>query len=146
MADEFVVKNASVSLSAVVPTLTFDVSSHTLSLASSGPFATSDGQEILLESDVDASFATYTTPYKNASFSVPGTLMYQSIKSIDGLSELTKKDSEAVVLKSSSGTITCSITLPAQDTSSGSPVPDPAPSYDLDFSFSDAGQSLSKSD
>lgn len=144
MADEIVVKGASVSLSAapsaggaVIVTTT-----HTLSTAGSGPFATGESKEIMLESDVDLSFVGYTTSYSKTPYA-GGTLMYQSLKSVSNLSELTKKNGEAVVLKKTTGTITCSLLSPAVDTNG---VTDTTPSYDLDFSFTDAAQTLAKSD
>lgn len=148
MADEVVVKGASVSLTAVIPALIFDVKTHTLSQAPSGAFASSESNEILLESDIDASFASYTTPYKFPPYSsTPGTLMYQSLKSVSQLSELTNKNGEPVVLKKTTGTITCSVTVPAIFTPpSSSPQTDSTTTYDLDFSFTDAAQTLTKSD
>lgn len=144
MAGEILVKTVSASLTPADPGVLIITSSHTLSLAPSGPFVTSEGNEVLLESDIDASFATYTTEYTTSEYNTPGKLMYQSLKSINGLSELTNKNGEAVVLKSSSGTITCSLLAPAQDPSI--PASDTTPTYDLDFSFSDAAQTVSKSD
>lgn len=147
MADEVAVKSASVSLKAVLPTLVIDVSSHTLSQAPSGVFAGSESNEILLKSDIDASFATFTTPYKFPPYmSTPGTLKYQSLKSVSNLSELTKKKGEPIVLNKTTGTITCSVTVPAILTTTAGPQTDATPSYDLDFSFTDAAQTLAKSD
>jgi hypothetical protein len=144
MADEVVVKGAGVSLSpapsaagAAIVTTT-----HTLSTAGSGPFATGESKEILLQSDIDLSFVGYTTSYSKATY-VGGTLMYQSLKSVSNLSELTKKNGEAVVLKKTTGTITCIPSPPANDPNAG---PDATLSYDLDFSFTDAAQTLAKSD
>lgn len=143
MADEVVVKGASVSLSPA-PSATgvaIITMTHTLSTATSGPFAASESKEILLESDIDASFAGYSTSYTKASYT-GGTLTYQSLKSVKNLSELTKKNGEAVVLKKTTGTITCGA-AGGTDPSTGSP--DPTLSYDLDFSFTDAAQTLTKS-
>ena len=141
MADEFAVKGATVMLSSSAGAVIV-VMTHTLSSAPSEPFVAADGGELLLESDIDAAFAGYTSPYTMASY-VGGTLSYQSLKSVSDLSELTKKDGEAVALKKTTGTITCSA-AGGTDPSSGSP--DPQTSYDLDFSFIDAGQMLAKSD
>ena len=148
MADEIVVKGASVSLTAVMPTLLFDVSTHTLSQAPSESFVASEGNEVMLESDVDAAFASYTTPYKFPPYiSTPGAMAYQSLKSVSQLSELTMKNGDPVVLKTTTGTITCSVQTPAIFIPpSGPPQNDATPTYDLDFSFTDAAQTLSKSD
>lgn len=149
MADEAVVTGASVSLKAVISSLIFDVSTHTLSLATSGPFATAESKEMLLEADVEASFATYTTPYKFPPYvSTPGVLVFQSLKSINQLSELTTKNGEPVVLKKTTGTITCSVTMKAIFTppAPATPQSDSSTTYDLDFSFTDVAQTLAKSD
>lgn len=147
MADEIAVKGASVSLTPAPSAAgaTIVTATHTLSTAASGPFATGESKEILLESDVDLSFVGYTTAYSKASY-VGGMLMYQSLKSISNLSELTTKNGEPVVLKKTTGTITCTVSSPAQMPTSGGPQPDTTPSYDLDFSFTDAAQTLAKSD
>lgn len=145
MADEVVVKGASVSL-APAPSaagVSIITSTHTLSTAVSGPFAGSESNEIFLESDVDASFMGYTTSYSKASY-VGGMLMYQSLKSVSNLSELTSKNADPVVLKKTTGTITCSVSSPAIMPGSP-PQNDTATSYDLDFSFTDAAQTLTKS-
>ena len=140
MADEVVVKGASVSLSNSAGA-TIIINTHTLSTAASGPFAASESKEILLESDIDKSFASYSTPYIMTPY-VGGTLMYQSLKSVSNLSELTKKNGEAIVLKKTTGTITCTASG-GTDPSSGSP--DTTLTYNLDFSFTDASQTLTKS-
>lgn len=147
MADEIVVKGASVSLTPAPSAAGASIvtTTHTLSTAASGPFATGENNEILLQSDIDLSFVGYTTSYSKASYA-GGTLMYQSLKSVSNLSELTKKNGEAVVLKKTRGTITCSVSSPAQMPTSGGPQPDTTPSYDLDFSFTNASQTLAKSD
>jgi len=146
MPDEIVVKGASVSLTPAVPTVIITTSTHTLSVASSGPFVAADGNEALLESDIDASFVGFQTLYDNSPF-LKGTLIYQSLKSVSDLSKISKKNGEAVALKSTTGTITCSV-IPAIDPTPPPPTgkPDTAVSYDLDFSFTDAGQTLLKSD
>ena len=147
MADEVLVKTVSATLTPANPSVSIVTSSHTLSLAPSEPFVASEGNEMLLESDIDASFATYTTNYSTPTYSTPGMLMYQSLKSIDGLSELVKKNGDPVALKTTTGTITCSLVSPAMNpTPPSGPVPDTTPTYDLDFSFSDAAQTLTKSD
>ncbi len=143
MSDEVVVKGAKVSLSPAPSAAgaTIVTSTHTLSTAASGPFAGSESKEMLLESDIDASFTGYTTSYSKATY-VGGTLMYQSLKSVSSLSELTFKNGEPVVLKKTTGTITCAASPPANDPNAG---PDATPTYDLDFSFTDAAQTLTKS-
>lgn len=143
MADEILVKTATASLSPVIPALVIVVSTHTLSLAASEPFFSISDNEALLESDIDAAFATFTTTYTMAPYA-GGTLLYQSLKSISGLSELVNKNGEPVALKTTEGTITCSVTVPALSASDSSP--DTTLSYDLDFSFTDAAQTLAKSD
>ena len=143
MADEILAKTASASLTAANPSVTIVTMTHTLGQAPSG-FAKTANNEIMLESDIDTSFATYTTNYTTPTYATPGTLMYQSLKSVDGLSELTKKDGEAIALKTTTGTITCSLVSPAIDPSTSNP--DTSPSYDIDFSITNAGQTLSKSD
>lgn len=142
MGDEVVVKTASVSLTAAIATVTAFTPTHTLLLAPSEKFASSEGNEMLLESDVDSSFATYVSPYVNAPY-IGGTLIYKSLKSISNLSELTKKDGEFVVTKKTEGTIECSA---AGGTDPGSGSPDSNTSYDFDFTISDAGQTLTLSD
>lgn len=142
MGEQVVVKTASVSLTAAIPTVTAFTPTHTLSLAPSEGFTSSEGNEILLESDVDSSFATYVSPYVNAPY-VGGTLTYKSLKSISNLSELTKKDGEFVVTKKTEGTIECSA---VGGTDPGSGSPDSNTTYDFDFSFTSAGQTLAKSD
>lgn len=143
MPDELVVKGASVSLTPVDATQAIVTMTHSLSILASVPVLKSASSDVFVEADVDASFATYTTQYTKPPYSTPGTLMYQSLKSIGGLSELSTKQGEPAVLKTTEGTITCSV-VPATDPSSGNT--DPAPSYDLDFAFTDAAQTLAKSD
>jgi hypothetical protein len=143
MGDEVLVKTVSSSLQASNPSVTITGSTHTLSLAPSGPFASSESNEMLLKSDIEASFATYVTNYTTPVYSTPGTLKYASLKSISGLSTLVKKKGDPVALKSSSGTITCSLVSPAMNpTPPSGPVPDSTPTYDVDFSFNDAAQTL----
>ena len=148
MAGEIVVKGASVSLRPSNPVATIITTTHTLSISTTGPFLTSASNEILLEADVDASFASYTTQYNaTPAHSIPGTLMYQSLKSITQLSEFTNKNSEPIVIKSTEGAITCAVIPGTESKIPGSPpTPDINSSYDIDFSFSDAVQTLSKSD
>lgn len=147
MGDEVLVKTVSASLTATNPSVSIVTSSHTLSLAPSGPFVSSENNELLLESDIDSSFASYVTNYSTPLYSTPGTLKYQSLKSISGLSTLVTKNGDPVALKSSSGSITCSLVSPAMNpTPPSGPVPDTTPSYDLDFSFNDAAQTLLLSD
>ena len=145
MPDELVVKGASVSLTQAVPSVIITTSTHTLSVASSGPFVAADGNEALLESDIDASFVGFQTLYDNAAF-LKGTLIYQSLKSVSGLSTISKKNGDATVLKSTTGTITCSVIPAIQPPPPPGGTPDTAVSYDLDFSFTDAGQTFVKSD
>jgi hypothetical protein len=144
MSDELVVRGAQASLSPSIPTLSIDVTSHVLSLVTSGPFATSASSEVLVQADVEMSFSTYVTPYKTAAFPTPGALKFKALKSVSQLSGLIVKKGAAVVTKRTHGVITCTV-VPAQSTSSP-PVPDPAPSYELEFTISDAGQTLARSD
>src|SRR5688572_6711092 len=109
----------------------------------SGPFATSESKEILLEKDIDKSYSTYITGYDNASFK-GGTMKYQAIAKIANLSTLTKNKGDPIALLTTPGTITCTVMTPAIESSSG--TPDPVTIYSLDFEFTDAAQSLSKSD
>lgn len=151
MSNLIVVKSSSVSLTAVIPTLLFDLNSHTLSKLPSGDFVTSDGNEVLLESDIDESLSSYETPYKFLPYiSVPGKLKYQSIKTISSLSDMTQKNGEAIVTKITEGTITSSVEVQAQaqfiPPSPAPPQLDATPTYDLDFTFTDAGQTFVKSD
>lgn len=141
MADEVVVKGATVNLTATGITIG-PPTTHTLSTAASGPFTASEGNEVLLESDIDLSFVGFSISYMKGSY-VGGTLMYQSLKTVSNLSELTFKNGEPVVLKKTTGTITCMPSPPANDPNAG---PDAALTYDLDFSFTDAAQTLTKSD
>lgn len=144
MTDLLAVKTATISLQAQLPpTLTILTPTHTLSQASSGPFFTSESNEVLLEEDIEASLKSYITQYTNGAFSAPGMLKFNSIKSISGLSELLTKNGEAVVTEKTEGTITCSVTLPAVNSQGTS---DPITSYDLDFSFIDVAQTLTSSD
>lgn len=148
MSDSLAVKTATISLQSQPP-LTITVQTHTLSLANSGPFFTSESNEVLLEADIEASLKSYITQYTNAPYATPpGTLKFDRIKSISGLSELLTKDGEAVVTEKTEGTITCSVTVPAVDPKSppASPVPDSTMSYDLDFSFTNVAQTLTSSD
>ena len=149
MSNLIVVKSSSVSLTAVIPTLLFDLNSHTLSKSPSGDFVTSDGNEVLLESDIDEFLSFYETPYKFPPYiSVPGKLKYQSIKTISSLSDMTQKNGEAIVTKITEGTITCSVEAQAQfiPPSPAPPQLDATPTYDLDHTFTDAGQAFVKSD
>lgn len=146
MADEILAKDASASLAAAIPTVIIMTTTHTVGMAPSGPFVAAAGSEVLLESDIDASFADYTTDYSTAIFIDPGTLKYQSLKSVSGMSELTKKNGDAIALKTTTGTITCSLVKPAKNPVPPTPVPDATPTYDIDFSFTDAGQTVAKSD
>ena len=146
MADNIVVKGAMVSLTPVVSTVQIVSKTHTLSNATSGPFYAIEGNEVFLEEDIDASFSGYTTPYLNSDF-VGGTLEYQSLKSISNLSELTNKKGNPVVTKKTQGTITCKVSQKAiKPPPPPGGTPDPLLTYDLDFSFTDAGQTLSNSD
>lgn len=144
MADEIVVKGAQVSLSPAPSAAGASIvmTSHTLSTAVSGPFVTSESMEALLESDLSAAFMGYSTSYTKASY-VGGTLMFQSVKSVSNLSQLVNKNGNPVLLKKTTGTITCVPSPPANDANVG---PDATPMYDLDFSFTSAGQTLSKVD
>jgi hypothetical protein len=147
MAEEIVVKGASVSLTpaSTAAGITLNMGTpvtHTLSKAGSGPFTTSESNEILLESDIDLSFIGFSTSYSKGTY-VGGGLVYQSLASVSNLSELTTKNGEPVVLKKTTGTITCMASPQANDPNAG---PDAAVSYDLDFSFTDASQTLAKSD
>lgn len=144
MADEIVVKSAQVSLSPAPSAAGASIimTTHTLSTALSGPFTTSESNEVLVQSDIDASFLGFSTPYTKASY-VGGTLMYQSLKSVSNLSQLIKKDGKPVVIKKTTGTITCAPAPPANDPNIG---PDATPMYDIDFSFTNAGQTVSKVD
>lgn len=145
MPSELLTVNAIAKLTPVLTTVTGIVPQHVMRLAPSGPFASSEGRELLLESDIDASFASYTSAYVNGPYSVMGALRYQGLKSIAGLSALTKKGDAPVALKKTTGIITCQVTLPAQTpppTSSG----DLIPSYDIRFEFVFAGQTLASSD
>lgn len=147
MADEVLVKTVSASLTPANPAVTIVTLAHVLSSAPSGPFAASEANELMLESDIDAAFASYTTVYTAVAGGITyagGTIKYQSLKSIDGLSALVKKKGEPIALKSTQGTITCSVLTQALSVSDGSP--DATPSYDLDFSFGSAGQALTASD
>lgn len=149
MADEVLVKTVSATLTPANPSVSIVTSTHTLSLAPSEPFAASEGNEMLLKSDIDASFATYTTNYSTLTYSsIPGMLIYQSLKSIDGLSELVKKNGDPVALKTTTGTITCAVQVSATFTppTPATPQTDSTTTYDLDFSFTDAAQTLTKSD
>lgn len=147
MADEVLVKTASVSLSPAIPTVNIDVDSHTLALAPSAPFTSSESNELLLESDIEASFAGYVTPYDNLPFDdTPGVIIFQSLKSVSALSEFVKKNGDAIALATTEGTITCMVSVPAVNTKPPSPVPDTNLTYDLDFTISDPGQTLTVSD
>jgi|GEM_PF-2263550 len=146
MADEVVVKTAMVTLTAATPTVIGFVPTHTLSLAPSEPFASSDSNEMLLESDLEASFSTYTSPYNETTYLL-GTLTFQSLKSVTNLSEVVTKDGEPIVTKKTEGTITCSAAGATDKTTSApAQIPDPNSSYDFDFVISNAGQTLASSD
>ena len=146
MPAELVVKTAQAKLEPAVPTVTIVTMMHTLSVATSGPFVSSMSNEVLLEADVDASFASYTTPYNSAAY-LGGTLKYQSLKSTSQLSTLVKKDGKEVVTKSTTGVIACSVMVPAmQPNPPGPPIPDSNISYDLKFSILQTGQQLATAD
>src|SRR5262245_59934146 len=114
------VKGATATLTPVVPTVTITVTTHTMDLIVSGPFATSEAKEILLEKDIDKSFSTYLTSYDNATFK-GGTMKYQALAKIQNLFTLTKKKGDPVALATTTGTITCKVLTPAVESSSGTP-------------------------
>lgn len=146
MPAELVVKTAQVKLEPAIPTVSIVAMTHTLSMATSGPFVSAMSNEVLVKDDVDASFATYTTTYNSAAF-LGGTLKYQSLKSVSQLSTLVKKDGKEVVTKSTTGVIACSVMVPAQQPNPpGPPTPDSNVSYDLKFSILQTGQQLASAD
>ncbi len=143
MAELVAVQGATVKLSPVVKSLSISVDTHVLSIVTSGPLATVDDLEILLEKDVDSSFATYVTPYDNAAY-VGGVLKYSKLTVIEQLSTITTKDGDPIVLKKTTGKISCTVTKPAQDPAQG--TPDPVATYDLEIEFTDVSQSILTSD
>jgi hypothetical protein len=145
VTDELLVKGAQASLRPSNPSVTITVASHALSLATSGPFASASA-ELLVQADIEASFATYVTAYTTATHTIPGALAFQSLKSVSQLSTLTAKKGAKVATRATTGVITCSLTAPAQQPNSPSPIADATPSYDLEFSISNAGQTFAKSD
>lgn len=144
MTSELLTQTAVAKLTPVISAVTIAMPTHTMSIVVSGPFLKSDNLEVLVQRDIEASFATYKTPYIKAAYSVPGTLTYASLAAINDLSEVTTKNGEPVALKKTTGTITCAV-APAQTPPPAS-SPDTAVTYDLKFEFTVPGQTLTKSD
>ncbi|WP_045855613.1 hypothetical protein [Teredinibacter purpureus] len=145
MGEEVLVKSVSATLAPVDKKLSITVASHSLALAPSGPTLTVGGKEVLVESDIEASFATYVAAYTTAIHDTPGSLKFAMLNSVDGLSTVTTKKGNPVALKGTTGTISVSLVSPAINSKPPTPVPDATPMYEIDFSFSDAAQTLVKS-
>ena len=145
MADEIVVKGGVLQLEPIVPTQPSILTSiHSIAELKSGPLAKSEGEEVVVESDIEKSLESYTTQYSTSTFPVsPGTLEFKKIEDIQNLSTLTKKDGVPVVIKSTQGVISMKVLI-GQEAKDNNGNSDTVKEYSLKFSIKSAGQTLSK--